>query len=185
MIVNGVQVYRLGEKHPELAVKQNAAGIDIIDKRLVITVCVYKPTTSMLKAAKISENGLKLGIFCYRDVIAMAIKPGDLPWNDTFINPHLLPQEDLPARILAEGYEMGAQYNFVDSSCGLLHEMHVFGLGNKFSNVLINNLNTLKERPFDKNEYDKQVNDIRTRYTAEMMGTKLKQHYFNYRGRKR
>lgn len=183
MVVSDFQIYKVGEKHPELAKKQDGAQVFFQDKHLVIIVYVYEPTRSQRRSANTVNNGLKLSLFRYDDIITIAIKPGNLDWHDAYTNPHFFDAASLPTEKIAEGYGLAATYIFVDSSCGLIHEMRTFALSNEFSNSLIDSLNFLKDNDFSVSDYLRHIANLQRRYTAAEIGRELRQSYFKLRGK--
>ena len=181
MNILGAQLFSVGESYPKLAIKSNCAYVQFWDKHLYIFVFVNRPSGRQLISANTVNNGLKLSAFCYHDTIAIAIKPGNLPWHDAYLTPHCVEPMSLPTKKIAEGSGVSACYFFVDSSCGRIHEIRAFALSNKFSNYLIDNMNVLLEKEFDINDYQKKIEEIQMRYTPAQIGMVCKQCYFNLR----
>ena len=173
-------VFRVGDSIPPLAIQKDGCIISCVGGALHINTLVYRPRPSMLADADIDRNGMRLGIYIYRDVMMMALKLGNLPWQDAPFTPHLESAEDLPKNeLLPKGEGLLSYHLLIDSSEGRILQIKPFVLSSHFSNSLINAIHTLMEAPFDYGEYLATLCDIQRRYSPRELGMQLRQDYFH------
>lgn len=172
-------VYRVGDTISKLALQCDGCMTDFISGNLCIHTLIYKPTPQMQSDANVDMHGLRLGVFARHNMMALAVKPGKLPWHDSYFTPHLSADENLPANIPFDAdFGLTAFHFLIDSCDGRILQIKPFSLSAHFSNYLINCIYTLKEEEFDAEEYAATISYIQQRYSAHELGTSLKQDYF-------
>ncbi len=172
-------VFRVGDCISPLATHGNNCMVDFVGGNLLIHTMVYRPQSELKELADIDKNGLRLGVCTYRNAMMMAVKVGDLPWQDAPYTPHLTLAEDLPENNLLSSEEgLVACHLLVDSSEGRILQINPFGISSHFSNYLINTIWALKKEPFDRDEYVSTVKDFQMHYSPRDVGVRLSKDYF-------
>ena len=173
-------VFRVGDCIPPLAIHANGCMATFISGTLFLYTLVYRSNNSLLSAADVLTNGLRLGLYAYDNVMMFALKVGALDWQDAPYTPHLDVESELPANNpFPKGYGMSANHILVDSFDGRILQIKPFVLSTRFSNYLINTIYTLKQEPFNRSGYAATVNYIQQCYSPRELGLRVAQDYFH------
>lgn len=179
-----MEPYELGAFHvgdciPPLAIHRDGCVINFIGGVLHINTLVYRPQSTLQDKADIGKYGMRLGIFTCQNAMILALKLGNLPWQDAPFTPHLTQEEDLPENNpLPNGDGLVAYHLLIDSAEGRILQINPFVLSSHFSNSLIDAIYTLKKDPFDQDKYVSTLNDIQRRYSSQDLGTRFSSDYF-------
>ena len=174
---------RVGDRLPQLAIRNNGFWVDFVGGTLHIATLVYAPGALVQNRADISLHSIHLATGTYRNkAMVFATKLGSLEWQDTVYAPWLTADEDLPKNApLAPGDALPAIHLLVDSSTGRILQIVPFALSTSFSNSLISNIYKLKQESFDKAEYKTTVKNIQLLYpTSRNVAERLCSEFYKF-----
>jgi len=170
-----LQLYSVGEKRPEFAIRQDSIVFDIDDSGAVLYALFNKPTQKEIDAYKEGEP-LEVRMTTIHDIIFMLFKFGSNPWIDAPYSPHL--SVDL-TRALALSDDAGYALTVIlaDSSTGEVKGLRYIGIPRNFSEKLNSEIGVLRGIPFSRKEYDDWLGNIYATYTTRDM-VKMSSTYF-------
>lgn len=171
---------RCGDCVPHLAIHTNGSMATFIGGTLHLCSLVHYPDNSLLSSVDVDKHGLRLGVYTYDNVMMLAFKAGNTGWQDAPYSPHLDHDSELPKNTpFSSGSGLPAQHLLINSSNGqILQISSPFTLSAHFSNYLINAIHTLKQEPFNYNNYLATIAYIQQRYSSHELGVSIAQDYF-------
>lgn len=171
----------VGDYIPSLAIQRDGFTVNFVGGKFHIVTLVYSPPNTLKEMAKVSANGIQLGLSAFQDLLMLTAKLGSLPWQDASYSPHLQKETDLPkATPIPTGEGLAALHLLVDSADGRILHIDRFVLPNHFSNYLVSAVHQLKQRAFDPEAHCRRVADIQSRYSPRELNKLPGTERFHY-----
>lgn len=176
-IMNKFCKYEVGKRYSELRTSVDGVQFDINDSTSVLVFKYNKPSAKELKAFE-SSNSFEIRSITLNAVSYILVKMGGLEWVDAPYTPHLsLDLTHLPNLKDNKKMGLGLLILLIDTSTGEVCKMRMVGLGNRFSQLLIKDVEELSQLSFDTTLYHMSIRNTYSKYTTSAL-VKLASNYY-------
>lgn len=121
------------------------------------------PTTKEIDS--IRNGDIEISVYPKDELLFLLFKFGSLPWMDAPYSAHL--SEPFTFEELTEGKGYSLFIVLIDAKTGIVKVIRQIGLSTKFSTQFQKLVEKQKEMPFDKQEYDRKINEVFANYSTE------------------
>lgn len=145
---------------------------------LVMVFTYNNPTPDEIM--EFESNTSEFRFIEFEETIILTSKIGNLPWADAPFTPHL--SKDFTNIISPESSDRGLSLliMLVDASNGILINMRLLGLSNKFTVEFNKAVERLYTKPFDRKRYDNSIDRIFRTYNSKQLAT-MSKNYCRFR----
>lgn len=153
----------VGEKTNILFAKPEGCFFEIDESGPIMFFNYIRPHKSEVDSFK-PGSGAEFGLACLNGVLFILAKIGSMPWVDAPYDPHL-------SKVMPEAVEEELGYlltlMLIDKYPGIVRGLRAVGLDHNFSVALRNEIQNAKSVPFDRNDYERAINDVYRHYSTE------------------
>lgn len=153
----------VGEKTNILFAKPEGCFFEIDESGPIMFFNYVRPHKSEVDSFK-PGSGAEFGFACVNSVLFILAKVGSMPWVDAPYNPHL---SSSTATTVEEGLGYLLTLVLIDKYSGIVRGIRAVGLDHDFSVALRNEIQNTKSVPFNRNDYERAINDVYRHYSTE------------------
>lgn len=162
-----MEILKVGEKIQKYAIGEDGVRINVNGTGIQLKVFFSNPDSNEIEQFK-SEQNFEIRSVILENVLFFTFKIGNLEIMDAPYSPHLEQKFNINTEELETG-DKGFSLNLVliNSLNGEIKNLRLIGLSKNFSKELVDQIEELKKKEFDKYDYDNNLFKLFSKYTTK------------------
>lgn len=136
---------------------------------LILKIFIKSPTSK--ETQNIKKGVFSASIKKIDDIIFFLFRFGTGAWMDAPYSPHSSAEKNLKLEYPTENLGYALTVFFIDADTGILKVVKLIGLDNELSIKLFNMINEVKNKDFNKEEYNQKIKEIYSLYSTYQLLT--------------